>query len=63
MADLSGELLGLRNFDYLANADDQSGITALSWEAAIQKHIEEELYPSSSEVRGEALRLSLYATL
>lgn len=52
MPDLSvGEFFWSRNLDYLANSDDHSGISALSWEAAIQKHIEEELQPSSAKVR------------
>lgn len=39
-----------RDIELLMNLQDYSEISAMSWEAAIQKQIEQELYPSSVEV-------------
>lgn len=44
-----------RDIEFLMNAQDYSEISALSWEAAIQKQIEQELYPSSVEVSWDYL--------
>ncbi|OMO83726.1 hypothetical protein COLO4_22364 [Corchorus olitorius] len=46
----TGESLLDRDIDFYINADDQTEINAISWEATIQKHVEEELYHSSLEV-------------
>ena len=40
----------LRDIDYFVNADEHAEISAMSWETAIQKHVEEELSASSIEV-------------
>lgn len=40
----------LREVDFFANTDEHAEISAMSWEAAIQKHVEEELSSSSLEV-------------
>lgn len=45
-----GESLLHRDIDFVLNTDDDVEISALSWEATIQKHIEEELYSSALEV-------------
>lgn len=39
-----------RDMDLFVNANDHADISAISWEAAIQKHVEEELYSSSLRV-------------
>lgn len=53
MADFpGGESFWQRDSDSLGNSDDRTDISAVSWEAAIQKHIEGELCATSSEVRG-----------
>ncbi|XP_062007180.1 uncharacterized protein LOC133724450 isoform X1 [Rosa rugosa] len=44
-----------RDIDFVLNTDEDVEISALSWEATIQKHIEEELYNSALE--GNALGL------
>lgn len=44
------ELSMLRDIYYIVNSSGHSQISATSWEAAVQKHIEEELYASSLEV-------------
>lgn len=36
--------------DFFVNSDEHAEISAMSWEAAIQKHVEEELSFSSLEV-------------
>lgn len=36
--------------DFFVNADEHAEISAMSWETAIQKHVEEELSASSIEV-------------
>ncbi|EPS63423.1 hypothetical protein M569_11361, partial [Genlisea aurea] len=41
------ELSILRDIYYFINSSGHSEISALSWESAVQKHIEEELYASS----------------
>lgn len=45
-----GEGLLHRDIDLVLNTDEDVEISALSWEATIQKHIEEELYNSTLEV-------------
>jgi spatacsin len=45
-----GEGLLHRDIDFVLNTDEDEEISALSWEATIQKHIEEELYNSTLEV-------------
>lgn len=42
-----GESLLDRDIDFFTNADEQAEIGAVSWEATIHKHIEEELYKSA----------------
>ncbi|XP_052197729.1 uncharacterized protein LOC127804771 isoform X2 [Diospyros lotus] len=49
---LPAEDFPLRDVDFLVNADEQVQISAMSWEAALQKHVEEELYASSLEEHG-----------
>lgn len=39
-----------RDMNPFANSNDHDDISAISWEAAIQKHVEEELYASSLRV-------------
>ncbi|KAL3647014.1 hypothetical protein CASFOL_009186 [Castilleja foliolosa] len=43
------ELSMLRDIYYVVNSSGHAQISATSWEAAVQKHIEEELYASSLE--------------
>ncbi|KAK6150524.1 hypothetical protein DH2020_015456 [Rehmannia glutinosa] len=43
------ELSMLRDIYYIINSSGHAQISATSWEAAVQKHIEEELYASSLE--------------
>lgn len=38
------------DIEFLINADKHTEVSAISWEATIQKHIEEELYDSSLQV-------------
>lgn len=48
LSDLSlGESLLDRDIDFFITADEHAEISAISWEATIQKRIEEELYDSS----------------
>ncbi|XP_057541426.1 uncharacterized protein LOC130820175 isoform X2 [Amaranthus tricolor] len=49
-----------RDIEFLMNAQDYSEISALSWETAIQKQIEQELYPSSVEETGFAVEQHLH---
>lgn len=44
------ELSLLRDIYYVVNSSGHAQISATSWEAVIQRHIEEELYASSLEV-------------
>lgn len=46
----TGDALLHRDLDLFINADVHDEISALSWEATIQRHIEEELYNSLLEV-------------
>ncbi|PRQ49064.1 putative spatacsin [Rosa chinensis] len=50
-----GEGLLQRDIEFVLNTDEDVEISSLSWEATIQKHIEEELYNSALE--GNALGL------
>lgn len=51
LADSESEELSLvRDIYYVVNSSGHAQISATSWEAAIQRHIEEELYASSLEV-------------
>ena len=45
-----GETLRHREIDFFVNIDEHAEINAISWEATIQKHIEEELYDPTLEV-------------
>lgn len=45
-----GETLLRRDIDFFINVDEHAEISAVSWEATIQKHIEEELYDPALEV-------------
>jgi hypothetical protein len=45
-----GQSLLDRDMEFFINADEHVEIGAVSWEATIQKHVEEELYDSSLEV-------------
>lgn len=53
-----GESLLDRDIDFFINADEQAEISAVSWEATIQKHIEEELYNSSPVVCSSLFHVS-----
>lgn len=55
-----GEYLWLRDIDSSANSDGHSDISAMSWEAAIQKHVEQVLCASCPEVRG-SLHFSVFS--
>ncbi|RVW55231.1 hypothetical protein CK203_067014 [Vitis vinifera] len=46
-----------RDVDLFVNSNDHADISAISWEAAIQKHVEEELYASSLRVVESGLGL------
>lgn len=48
-----------RDIEFLMNVQEYSEISAVSWEAAILKQIEQELYPSSIEVSQDYLILLL----
>ena len=52
-----GESLLDRDTDFFINADENAEISAISWEATIQKHIEEELYDSSLGVCASSFSL------
>ncbi|XVF15027.1 hypothetical protein REPUB_Repub09cG0114100 [Reevesia pubescens] len=56
----TGESLLDRDIDFYINADEKTEINAISWEATIQKHIEEELYHSSVEETGLGLEHHLH---
>ncbi|XP_023634817.1 uncharacterized protein LOC17879534 [Capsella rubella] len=45
----TGEYLLNRGVEFFINVDDPTEISAISWEAIIQKHIEEELHHSKTE--------------
>ncbi|KAL5555832.1 hypothetical protein UlMin_038068 [Ulmus minor] len=55
-----GETFLHREIDFFINIDDQAEISAISWEAAIQKHIEEELYDPALEETGLRLEHHLH---
>ena len=44
------ETLQHREIDFFMNVDEHAEINAISWEATIQKHVEEELYDPILEV-------------
>ncbi|XP_019098416.1 PREDICTED: uncharacterized protein LOC104774348 [Camelina sativa] len=46
----TGEYLLHRGVEFFINVDDPTEISAISWEAIIQKHIEEELHHTKTEV-------------
>jgi spatacsin len=52
-----GESLLDRDTDFFINDDENAEISAISWEATIQKHIEEELYDSSLGVCASSFSL------
>ncbi|KAK2975888.1 hypothetical protein RJ640_015319 [Escallonia rubra] len=56
----TGESFLLGDIDYIVNANENAEIKAISWEAAIQKHVEEELYDSALEVTGLGLEHHLH---
>ncbi|XVF61790.1 hypothetical protein PTKIN_Ptkin08bG0158700 [Pterospermum kingtungense] len=56
----TGESLLDRDIDFYINADEPTEINAISWEATIQKHVEEELYHSSLEETGLGLEHHLH---
>ncbi|CAK9137988.1 unnamed protein product [Ilex paraguariensis] len=56
----TGESFLLGDINYLVNADVHAEISPMSWEAAIQKHVEEELYASSLEEIGLGLEHYLH---
>ncbi|CAI9109170.1 OLC1v1008939C1 [Oldenlandia corymbosa var. corymbosa] len=55
-----GEYFWSRDLDSLVDSGDHSEISAISWETAIQKHIEEELCASASEDTGLGLEHHLH---
>ncbi|KAK9949869.1 hypothetical protein M0R45_005380 [Rubus argutus] len=55
-----GEGLLHRDIDFALNTDEDEEISALSWEATIQKHIEEELYNSALEENALGLEHHLH---
>ncbi|TKY60367.1 Spatacsin protein [Spatholobus suberectus] len=56
----TGETLLHRDIDLFINADVHAEISAISWEATIQRHIEEELYGPSLEENGFELEHLLH---
>lgn len=46
----TGQTIWERDVYFFMNDDDHSEISPISWEATIQKHIEDELYDSSLKV-------------
>ncbi|KAF5727678.1 hypothetical protein HS088_TW22G01374 [Tripterygium wilfordii] len=56
----TGESLLDRDVDFYINAEEHTEISAISWEATIQKHVEEELYDSSIEETGIGLEHHLH---
>ncbi|GAV81705.1 hypothetical protein CFOL_v3_25159 [Cephalotus follicularis] len=56
----TGESLLHRDIEFFINADEHSEISAISWEATIQKHVEEELYDSSLRETGLGLEHHLH---
>ncbi|XP_022741667.1 uncharacterized protein LOC111293165 isoform X2 [Durio zibethinus] len=56
----TGESLLDRDIEFYINADEQTQINAISWEATIQKHVEEELYHSSLKETGLGLEHHLH---
>ncbi|XP_051127140.1 uncharacterized protein LOC127248696 isoform X2 [Andrographis paniculata] len=54
------ELSILRDIYYVVNSSGHAQISATSWEASVQKHIEEELYASSLEGAGVGLEHYLH---
>ncbi|KAK7318518.1 hypothetical protein RJT34_03221 [Clitoria ternatea] len=56
----SGETLLHRDIDLFINADVHAEISAISWEATIQRHIEEELYGPLLEENGFGLEHHLH---
>uniref|UniRef100_A0A2N9FSI1 Spatacsin C-terminal domain-containing protein n=1 Tax=Fagus sylvatica TaxID=28930 RepID=A0A2N9FSI1_FAGSY len=55
-----GQSLLDRDMEFFINADEHVEIGAVSWEATIQKHVEEELYDSSLEETGLGLEHHLH---
>ena len=45
-----GETLRHREIDFFANVDENAEINAISWEATIQNHVEQELCDPTHEV-------------
>lgn len=46
-----GETLPVKDIEYLVNANENVEISAMTWETAIHKHVEEEFYASSTKVK------------
>lgn len=55
-----GESVLHRNIDFSINSDEHAEMNAISWEAIIQRHIEDELYDSSREETGLGLEHHLH---
>ncbi|KDP35278.1 hypothetical protein JCGZ_09437 [Jatropha curcas] len=55
-----GESLLDREIDFYIHADESTEISAVSWEATIQKHVQEELYDSSLGETGHGLEHHLH---
>lgn len=55
-----GETLPVKDIDYLVNANEKVEISAMTWETAIQKHVEKEFYASSTEESGLGLEHHLH---
>ncbi|XP_023518582.1 uncharacterized protein LOC111782046 isoform X2 [Cucurbita pepo subsp. pepo] len=56
----TGQALWERDVYFFMNDDEHSEISPISWEAAIQKHIEDELYDSSLKETGLGLEHNLH---
>ncbi|KAJ0041339.1 hypothetical protein Pint_27017 [Pistacia integerrima] len=60
LPDLPTESSLYRDIEYFINAHGHAEVSAISWEATIQKHIEEELYDSSLQETGLGLEHHLH---
>ncbi|KAJ8769555.1 hypothetical protein K2173_005158 [Erythroxylum novogranatense] len=56
----TGDSLLHREIDFCIHADEQTEIGAVSWEATIQKHVQDELYDSSLEESGVGIEHHLH---
>ncbi|XP_063949090.1 uncharacterized protein LOC108222676 isoform X2 [Daucus carota subsp. sativus] len=55
-----GETLPVKDIEYLVNANENVEISAMTWETAIHKHVEEEFYASSTKESGLGLEHHLH---